>query len=180
MEFLDIINEDGSPTGKIATRKEIHETGLWHLCIHIWMINSKGEILIQKRSMEKVTWPGLWDLSVAGHVTAEENAINTAITECWEEIGVKIEEKQLEFLFNIKYNEELHEGQFRRREFIKVFLVKLDIEINKLKLQEDEVDEVRLIHYKDLEKEVKINSDEFIPREQEYAAIFKLLHERYK
>lgn len=179
MEYLDIINEDGSAAGKIAPRKEAHQTGLWHLCIHVWIINSKGEILIQKRSMEKLTWPGLWDLSVAGHVVAGENAISTAITECQEEVGIKIEEKQLEFLFNIKYNEELHDGQFRRREFIKVFLVNLDLEIDKLKLQEEEVDEVRLIHYKDLEKEVKINADKFIPRENEHAALFKLLDERY-
>lgn len=179
MEYLDIINEDGSPTGETAPRKKAHQNGLWHLCIHVWIVNSKGEILIQKRSMEKLTWPGLWDLSVAGHVIAGENAINTAITECHEEIGIKIEEKQLKFLFDIKYNEELHDGKFRRREFIKVFLVNLDIKIDKLKLQEEEVDEVKLIHYKDLEREVKINADKFIPREQEHTSLFKLLHERY-
>lgn len=178
MEYLDIINEDGSPTGETAQRKDAHKRGLWHLCIHVWIINSKGEILIQKRSMEKITWPGMWDLSVAGHVVAGDNAINTAITECQEEIGIKIEEKELEFLFDIKYNEELEDGYFRRREFIKVFLVNLDIEIDKLKLQKEEVDEIKLIYYKDLEREIKINTDKFIPREKEYIAIFKLLKKR--
>ncbi|MCX6780111.1 MAG: NUDIX domain-containing protein, partial [Candidatus Magasanikbacteria bacterium] len=142
MEYLEIINEDGSSTGETVSRKDAHKKGLWHLCIHLWIINSKHEILIQKRSALKELHPGLWDLSVAG-----DDAVTAVKKECFEEIGINIDEQKLEHLFDIKYTGELNNGKFIKREFTKIFLINLDVDLNQLKLQKEEVDAVKLINY---------------------------------
>ena len=67
-ELIDILDEKGNKIGVSKTRGEVHAKGLWHQAAHVWIYNSKGEILLQKRSMQKESWPGRWDISAAGHV----------------------------------------------------------------------------------------------------------------
>ena len=49
-EVMDILNEDGSKTGKWATKSEIYLKGYWYRAVHIWIINDKHELLMQKRN----------------------------------------------------------------------------------------------------------------------------------
>lgn len=70
VELLDVLNEKGEFTGISKPRGEIHKLGLYHKAIHCWIINSKGEMLIQKRSPLKKAYPNLWDISCAGHIEA--------------------------------------------------------------------------------------------------------------
>ena len=58
MEILDIINEDGKVIGS-KERKEVYKDGDLHRTIHIWIINSNKELLVQKRSQKKETFPNL-------------------------------------------------------------------------------------------------------------------------
>ena len=73
-EYIDILNDDGSDTGKIALKSEAHKKGLFHRSAHLWLYTSTGKVLVQQRAMNKDTFPGLWDISVAGHITAGETA----------------------------------------------------------------------------------------------------------
>ena len=50
MEYLDIVDEQNNLTGKTEERDIIHEKGLWHREISVWIMNQKGEVLLQKRS----------------------------------------------------------------------------------------------------------------------------------
>ncbi len=72
VEMFDVLDKNGNKTGDVKTKKELHENGLWHSAVHVWIYNSKGEILLQKRSMKVTNWPGRWDISVAGHIPAGE------------------------------------------------------------------------------------------------------------
>src|SRR5438067_1783374 len=74
-----------------ATRKEVHENNLRHRAIHILIFNQKGEVLLQRRSPWKDRHPSLWDSSVAGHVSADEEYDATAQRELVEELGVETE-----------------------------------------------------------------------------------------
>ena len=90
MEYIDVLDENGVKTGEILSRREIHKRGLWHRAIVVAVINEKNEILLQQRSMNKDKNPGLWDISVAGHVSAGQDAISAAVREIYEEISVSI------------------------------------------------------------------------------------------
>ena len=68
MEYIDILSEKGEITGKKATRNDIHRYGYWHRVIHILIINSRKEILLQKRTANKEKNPNMWDISWGGFV----------------------------------------------------------------------------------------------------------------
>ena len=97
-ELIDVLNEDGTKTGKVVTRKEVHEKGLWHRIVVIAIIDKEGHILMQQRAKDKETNPGKWDISTAGHVSAGQTSIEAAIREVKEEIGIALEEKDLEYI----------------------------------------------------------------------------------
>lgn len=57
MELLDVLDEEGNMTGKIEDKDVIHEKALWHKEVDAWIVNQKGEILIQKRAKTKKQAP---------------------------------------------------------------------------------------------------------------------------
>ena len=66
METLDIVDENGIPTGETIPRETAHREGILHRTAHVWVVrpSEKGyDILLQKRSMEKESFPGLYDTS---------------------------------------------------------------------------------------------------------------------
>ena len=73
MEILDICDEQGRPTGMTVDRAAAHRDGVLHRTAHVWIVRERGgktQILLQKRSMDKESFPGLYDTSSAGHIPA--------------------------------------------------------------------------------------------------------------
>ena len=89
MEWLDVLDENGNYTGKSEERQVVHNDGLWHIHVGVWIMNKKGELLFQKRSMEKKVNPGKWSRT-GGHVDSGETPLEAIQRETYEEIGVKI------------------------------------------------------------------------------------------
>ena len=72
-EIFDIIDTQGNPTGETVTREKAYAEGIPHRTAHIWIIREKygrTEVLLQKRSMNKDSFPGKFDTSSAGHIQA--------------------------------------------------------------------------------------------------------------
>ena len=86
-EYFDVVDEKNNVVGK-ASREECHKKGLWHRGVHILIINSKSEILLQKRSISKDLYKGYWSDSVGGHVNSGESYEETAQRELKEELGI--------------------------------------------------------------------------------------------
>jgi isopentenyldiphosphate isomerase len=59
-ELLDIVDEDNKLLGIKKSKVEAHEKGLWHRNAHIWIYNSKGEVLLQLRAKDKIFLPNMW------------------------------------------------------------------------------------------------------------------------
>ena len=87
-EYLDIVNEAGQPTGAIISRDEAHRDGILHRTAHVWVVrrteNNKHtesgyDILLQKRSDEKESFPGMYDTSSAGHIPAGVEPLPSAL-----------------------------------------------------------------------------------------------------
>ena len=94
-EFLPIVDEEGKLLGK-ASRAECHlNPELMYPVVRLHVFNSKGEILLQRRSLKSDIEPGKWDSAVAGHVRYGEEIDAALKRESLEEIGIDISEFQL-------------------------------------------------------------------------------------
>ncbi|MFH1069349.1 MAG: NUDIX domain-containing protein [Candidatus Glassbacteria bacterium] len=87
-ELFDIVDENDRVTGT-ALRSDVHgNPGLIHRSIHVHVFNSRSELFLQLRGLDKETQPGKWDTSVGGHVTSGENQETAAVREMEEELGI--------------------------------------------------------------------------------------------
>ena len=159
-EYLNIWNSDGQPTGKKCLKDEAHQKGLFHPTVHIWFYSSGHSLLLQKRSLNKEIFPGFWDVSVAGHVSAGESILDGAIREVKEEIGLDIKASDLKPL-DIRKNTNRFSNGVIDCEFQHVFLVKLDTELSQLRIQESEVDAIRLFSFEELQQCMLKNHPDF-------------------
>ncbi len=148
MEIFDITDENGMPTGETVSRSEAHEKGIPHRTAHIWIVRKKGDdiqVLLQKRSAEKESFPGMYDTSSAGHIQAGDEPLESARRELYEELGILAGEEDLTFAgkFHIRYEKEFHGKTFRDNEVAYVYIYVKDVDIDRLILQKEEVEEVR-------------------------------------
>jgi isopentenyl-diphosphate delta-isomerase type 1 len=158
-EILDIYSKDGKYLGT-KTREECHDKqpGFYHKPVWIWIINSKNEVLVQKRSSVKKSFPNYWDMSCAGHVEAGESFIRGAVRETAEELGVVTNEEDYVYAGEYISEEAWEIGQ--------IYLLKIDIELENIKLQVEEVAEVKWLSFEEFKK--LFYSQDFIPYDEEY------------
>lgn len=91
-EWLPIVDEEGKITGKII-RSEAHKNKMYlHPVIHVHIINSKGELFLQKRAANKLVMPGKWDTTVGGHIAWGETIEQAIQRETKEELGIELQE----------------------------------------------------------------------------------------
>jgi isopentenyldiphosphate isomerase len=178
MEKFDIFNPDGSPAGYSITRDEAHRKGLWHRTVHIWIINSRNELLIQKRSPVKETHPGKWDVSCAGHLSAGDDSIGGALRELHEELGLQIEKSEFRFLFTIRQTAVNSVLNIIDNEFSDVYLIRKDLAAKELQIQKQELTEVKFIPVDELKRRVNDRDPDFAPHGEEYVKLFGIVESR--
>lgn len=169
-EIFDIYTRDGKHIG--TEKKSVchsENPGVYHKPVWIWIINSKNELLLQKRSYKKKRFPNKWDMPVAGHVRAGETILQGAVREAEEELGIQTKEGDYTFIGEYISDSAWEIGQ--------VYLLKLDLEIKDFKLQEDEVAEVKWISLEELDK--IIYSNEFTEIDIEYKRMMVNYFRRY-
>jgi isopentenyl-diphosphate Delta-isomerase len=114
-ELLDIVNDEDIVTGQ-QMRSTVHQLGLQHRGVHIFLFTSDGKILVQKRSADRAAFPSALDCSVSEHVKAGESYLEAVVRGMKEEMGVEgIEVKPLvKFRMNYGVNDNeictLYEG----------------------------------------------------------------------
>lgn len=89
MEIWDLYNEHRELTGRDHIRGEEVPQGFYHLVVHIWIRNSKGEYLISQRSADRPAYPLMWEC-VGGSVTKGEDSLTGALRETKEEVGLTL------------------------------------------------------------------------------------------
>ena len=152
-ELIDILNNKGEFTGITALKSEAHKNGWYHATVHVWFYTDKKQILLQQRASTKKVFPSLWDVSVAGHIGVGESIIDSAIRESKEEIGIEISKKQL-----IKVGERMdkivHPNGILDNEFKHIFICKLLKQIDELTFQKEEVDDIRLFSFDEIQQSI--------------------------
>lgn len=162
MEILDIVNEDGIPTGETIERTKAHQLGILHRTAHLWILRKKEnhiQILLQKRSDNKDSFPGCYDISSAGHIPAGIDFVPSAIRELKEELGYEANQDDLIYCgtrkFEVKemfYNQLFHDHQVTN-----VYMLWLDLEEEDFHLQKEEVSEVKWFDFDECYQNVKEN-----------------------
>jgi len=87
-EILEVVDHEDRVIGT-ERRGVIHARGLMHRSAQVLLFNSSGELFLQKRSMHKDEFPGLWDSSAAGHLAPGESYRDCALRELEEELGIR-------------------------------------------------------------------------------------------
>jgi len=167
IELIDVLTPDGQPAGIRKPKDAIHRDGDWHRAAHVWIIAPDGRLLLQRRSLRKENNPGLWDVSTAGHLSAGETALEAAVRETFEEIGLAIPIEALEFVTALRESSVLNGGRYIDNEFHEIFVVRREVDVESLRLDPEEVAEVKWIH--------DLRPDEtFVPHAEEYALLSRL------
>lgn len=166
MEYLDLVDEKGNPTGEIVSRNAAHREGLLHRTAHVWIVrecDGRTQILLQKRSMKKESFPGLFDTSSAGHIPSGSDPIESALRELLEELGIEATEEQISLVgfFRIRYEKMFHGKLFRDNEVTWVYVYHEPVEIGSLSLQKDEVEEVQWFNLDDVAEEIQVSRERF-------------------
>lgn len=167
-ELIDVLDENGIKTGEILPRKEVHKRGLWHRIIVVAIVNEKNEILIQQRSNNKDKNPGMWDISVTGHLSAGQDSLTAATREISEEVsvslGYSVEVKDFRFMFSYRKEEMVSEEHMDKQYYDFFILRQNGLSANNIKFQDSEVQAIKFVTIHELnemrEQGLLVNRDE--------------------
>ncbi|WP_434035899.1 NUDIX hydrolase [Formosa sp. 4Alg 33] len=168
-ELIDIVNIDGSYTGKTALKSEIHNKGYYHNTAHIWLYTSSGEILLAQRSYKKAICPGMWDVSVAGHVDAGETIEEAGIRETLEELNLTLTATDLKKIGVFKCFQSYDSG-IRDNEFHHTYIAILRESLQNLTPQPEEVEALQLVSIETFKSHLANSetNDYFVPSNRAY------------
>ncbi len=147
MEVWDVYDINRYKTGKTMLRGA-YEEGLFHLVVHVCIFDSNGRMLIQQRQKDKDGWPNLWDITLGGSAIEKETAQMAAMRELKEELGLEIDLTEIRPHITINFN----------HGFDDIFLLEKDVDIHKLILQKEEVQNVRWASRDEIQKMIKEGS----------------------
>lgn len=163
MERRDLYDKDRNLTGKTILKGEKIPEGSYIIVMLIFIQNSEGKFLIQRRSKEK---NGLL-AATGGHAKTGETSIQAIQTEVKEEIGLDLPEEKIELYFSGRQDKE--------RVFFDDYYIKLDIkDISKLTLQKEEVDSVCWMSADEI-VEAKKNGEFFMNHFEEFETLIEWL-----
>lgn len=162
-EILDIVDENGEPTGERVDRETAHLKGIRHRTAHVWIFrerNGKVQILLQKRAENKSAHPGCYDISSAGHIPAGVGYVPSALRELKEELGVTASADELEECGKrtIIRDDVFFGKEFHDRQVSKIFALWRDTDESGFVLQKEEVDSVLWIDFDECVRSVEKNS----------------------
>ncbi len=157
-ERVIIVNEKDEEIGLEDKIKAHLGEGILHRAIAIFLFNTKGELLITKRSAKKMLWPGFWDASCCTHPRKGESYIEAGERRLPEELGISC---SLEYLTKFQYQDKYKDiGSENEMCALLEGHCKEDIKINP---NPDEVADFRWISIEELKGEILENADKFTP-----------------
>ena len=177
-EYFDLLDENGNKTGKIKLRTEVHRDGDWHKAVHIWIINNKGDVLLQRRCATKDSNPNMLDISSAGHLSAGDDSLSGAIRKLKEELNLDVNKEELQFIKTLKCSSK-YTSTFINNEFDDLYILRTDKTINDMEFQEDEISEIFFVPYKQFKEMVNNKQPDLLMHDEEFEILFELFDNEY-
>lgn len=176
-ELIDVLDENGVFTGEVLPRSEVHKRGLWHRSIVVAIINEKNEILLQQRSDTKEKNAGIWDISVAGHISSGQDSLSAAAHEINEEVsvllGYRTEIKDFRYMYCFR-KEQKFSDDFVERQFYDFFILRTSgVDDKTLYFQKEEVQAVKFVDLIEIQK--MIENNQIVERNEVYQVLTNFL-----
>ena len=143
-EYWDLYDKNGNPLGKTLERGKRLRAGEHHLVVHVWILNSAGRLLIQRRAPHLRLMPGVW-AATGGSAVAGEDSITAIRRELREELGVDLPPERFTKMGRL----------LRRNSLCDLWLVRHDVAVPNLRLQREEVADARFVTPDQLRELVK-------------------------
>ena len=160
-EFWDVYDKNRVFQNRTIRRGASFAEGEYYVCCEVWFLNPKGEMLITQRHPNKKAG-GLWEF-VGGGVLAGETAAQAAAREVKEEIGIPLTANELSLLHVYR----------QRNYFMDIYLVKKDVDIQNIVLNESETVDAKWVTKEEFQ--VMIDNQKVV---RSVAQRFNLLREK--
>jgi isopentenyldiphosphate isomerase len=98
----EVLDDQGLATGQLLDQATVHAKELWHAVVNVWIVNSKGELLMQLRAPSVELSPNVWDVSAGSHLRPGETPQAAAQRCLQSELGITATPEELRHLFNIQ------------------------------------------------------------------------------
>ncbi len=144
METIDLYDGDRKRTGITITRGEPIPENFYMFAVAIWVITPSGKLLTTLRAKDKKVMPNLWE-NTAGCLMANEDSLEGAIRELFEETGILATDDELEKIMELKYPTYLFD----------IYLLKKDVNIKDIVLQEGETADAKLVTLSEFDEMIK-------------------------
>jgi 8-oxo-dGTP diphosphatase len=132
MEKWDVYDKYGNLTGYTKTKNDVWTSEEYHLGASLWIINHDGDLLIQKRAASKRRLPNVW-CNIGGSVISGESSRQGCVREVKEEVGIKVNDKELVLLQRAVFNNTINDD----------YALIYDFPIENVVVQPEEVSEVK-------------------------------------
>lgn len=168
MELIRVVDEDGNDTDEVLEREDVHDLSKLHNEVTIYIINKKGEILLQRRSKNRRFCPNMLGV-IAGHVGYLEDPLSCAKRELEEEVGLVVDKNEVHVLCN-KYLVLEDENNH----FMYPYYVITDLEEDDFIIQKEEVSYVKWHNIDDVINLIEVGDKELVFKKEEIY-LFRML-----
>ncbi|WP_297392060.1 NUDIX domain-containing protein [uncultured Peptoniphilus sp.] len=134
MEYWDVYDKKGKWKRRAIRKGERLKNDEYHIIVEGWILREDGNFIIQRRALDKKSFAGMWYCSAGGSVISRETPKEGMVREFKEELGIDISEDELHLKRIIT----------ERNTIFYIFLVRKNISLDEIKLQEEEVMDVDL------------------------------------
>lgn len=155
-EIFEIVDENNKVIGK-ERRSLVHQKGLFHRSVNIFVFNSEGELFLQQRSADKIVCPLAWDLSVAEHLKPGESYREGAKRGLKEELNI---DGDVEAVRGVHILKNKYEGGIKDFEFVDTFKIIWD---GKIEIDKKELAQGRFFKISEIKEMIKENKNNFTP-----------------
>ncbi|MDH3338715.1 MAG: isopentenyl-diphosphate Delta-isomerase [Gammaproteobacteria bacterium] len=155
-EELILVDADDNETGYLSKAECHNNGGVLHRAFSLFLFNTQGELLLQKRSASKRLWPGFWSNSICSHPRRKESMQVATRRRLHDELHI---ESSLEFVYKFDYRAEFGEAG-SENELCHVYLGTID---GPIEPNEHEISAVRFVRPGDLDKEFAVSPAIFTP-----------------
>ena len=161
-ELVDVLDNEGRPTGKTSDITTIHSNGWMYAGVHIGLYTKGGKVILEKRSSNIIFSPNLWDIGVGGAVKSGETPEEAIIRETNEELGLNLEIMKLKKLFVFNYDHYLPRYGFHNHHFTHTYIAEIPEDV-KFTIQKSEVSEVKMLNIDEVFLLNESNKDSIVP-----------------
>jgi len=156
-ERLVLVDASDQPVGEEEKLAAHRNGGKLHRAFSVFLVNDRGEHLLQRRALSKYHFRGLWANACCGHPRPREAVASAARRRLYEELGIDAE---LSEIFTFAYTAEDPESGLTEKEIDHVFVGRFD---GFPQPHPDEIDAIRWVHPKTLARELEESPERFAP-----------------